>query len=135
VAGVGGSLSCRRATEFDRESVVLLGHLLQVSLPRLEADLQRGLKGLESVPDSTPAPPAIPQVQASLAVECGVQIFSGVKCPVLAVFRDPQEPGPGAGSDPVKRAAVEADDLARTTAQADAFQAGNPAAHLVRLAN
>jgi hypothetical protein len=46
---------------------------------RLEADLRRGLKGLESVPASAPAPPAIPKVQASLAVESGVQIYSGVK--------------------------------------------------------
>ena len=65
----------------------------------------------------------------------GVQAYSGVKVPVLAIFAIPHAMHPQPGDDEAKQKARIAEDLARTGAQVDAFQAGNPQAHLVRLPN
>jgi non-heme chloroperoxidase len=74
-------------------------------------------------------------VQINVAIVKGMQIYKGVRCPVLAIFADPHALSPQVGSDPAKRAAMVAEDVARTSAQADAFQAGNPSAYVVRIAN
>jgi non-heme chloroperoxidase len=108
-------------------------HLLETSLPRFERDLQEYQKQLQAMPDNAPGPPNTPAVQINAAIVRGFQIYKGVQCPVLAIFADPHAPPPQGASDSVKRAAVVAD--AHTSAQADAFQAGNPSARVIRLAN
>jgi pimeloyl-ACP methyl ester carboxylesterase len=110
-------------------------HLLDVSIPRVERDLQEGIKQLQSVPDTAPGPPDTPQMRIIAAIQREVEIYSGVKVPVLAIFADPHDFGPLNGTDPTKRAERVAEDLARTSARADAFQAGNPTARVVRLPN
>jgi len=110
-------------------------HLLNVSLPRLERDIQEGLKEAEKTPDNTPAPPDTPRMRAGIAIRRGTEIYTGVKCPVLAIFAVPHDFGPLGNSDPAARAAMVAKDVALVSEQADAFQAGNPQARVVRIAN
>ena len=118
-----------------RERKVQTRHLLEVTLPRFERDLEEYQKQLQGVPDTAPGPPDTSRVRSNVAILKGIQIYTGVKCPVLAIFADPHALGPQPATDPTQRAAVIADDLARTSEQADAFQAGNPSAHVVRIPN
>jgi len=110
-------------------------HLLEVSLPRFERDIQEYQRQLQPLPDTAPGPPNTLAVQMNVAIIKGMQIYKGVRCPVLAIFADPHTLPPQAPNDPAARAAMLAEDFARTSAQADAFQAGNPSAHVVRIAN
>lgn len=109
-------------------------HLLNVSLPRLERDIQDGLKQDKNAPDPPP-PPDTPRTRASIAIRRGTEIYAGVKCPVLAIFAVPHDFGPPGNGDPAARAEMVAKDIALVSEQADAFQAGNPQAHVVRIAN
>lgn len=109
-------------------------HLLNVSLPRLERDIQDGLKQDQNAPDPPP-PPDTPRTRASIAIRRGTEIYTGVKCPVLAIFAVPHDFGPLGKEDPAARAAMVAKDIALVSEQADAFQAGNPQARVVRIAN
>jgi non-heme chloroperoxidase len=118
-----------------RERKALVKDLLEVSLRRVEKDLQLSQQHLETVPDTTPAPPNTPEVRFGLAVQRGVQKFTGVKCPTLAIFAVPHNLGPQPGLDTAARAAAAADELARTSAQVNAFEAGNPGARVVRMPN
>ena len=110
-------------------------HLLNVSLPRLESDIQEGLKQAKNTPDNTPMPPDTPKTRASIALRRGTEIYTGVKCPVLAIFAVPHDFGPLGKTDPAVRAEMVAKDKAEVSEQADAFQSGNPQAHVVRIAN
>lgn len=111
-----------------------VAHLLEATLPRMEHDLQEFQKQLQAMPDNAPAPPMDAQRQIGTAIQMSVNIYGGVKCPVLAIFADPHNM-PDDGKDPAAHAKRVADDKVRTSAQADAFQAGNPQARVVRLAN
>jgi pimeloyl-ACP methyl ester carboxylesterase len=53
----------------------------------------------------------------------------------LAIFADPHNFGQLYADDPKARQALIMDDFARTSAQADAFQAGIPGSRVVRLPN
>jgi non-heme chloroperoxidase len=117
-----------------RDQKAVTQHLLDVSLPRFQNDLQRAAKSLQSAPDTAPAPPNTPKVLATLAIQSETEIYNGVKCPVLAIYADPHALGTPA-DDQAKRLARQAEDAARVSEQADAFQAGNPQARVVRLAN
>lgn len=109
---------------------VLMQELLQTTLPQLERDLQEQLKTLQVMP----APPMGTQIPpAELAVMGGEQKYTDVHVPVLAFFAVPHDLGPAFQGDPAARAAEEASDMARTGAQADAFEKGIPSAHVVRL--
>lgn len=110
-------------------------HLLTVSLPRLEGDIRDGLEQTKNAPDNAPMPPDTPMARAGIAIRRGTEIFTGVKCPVLAIFADPHDFGPPGNSDPAARAQMVAKDVALVSEQADAFQAGNPQARVVRIAN
>jgi pimeloyl-ACP methyl ester carboxylesterase len=66
------------------------------------------------------------------SVSLGATRFSGVRCPVLAIFAIPHEQGIPAGA---VRDAADAADLKETGAQADAFQAANPQATVIRIAH
>jgi non-heme chloroperoxidase len=112
-----------------------IDHLLKISLPRFEKALEEHQKQLQEMPDDAAGPPDTPQMRINVAILHGFQIYKGVRCPALAIFADPHQLPPNAGSDPAKRAAMVAKDLASTSAQADAFQAGNPSARVVRLPN
>jgi non-heme chloroperoxidase len=110
-------------------------HLLKVSLPRYQKMLEQEEKRLQSVPDNAPGPPDTPQVRINAAILKGFEIFDGVHCPVLAIFAEPHTLPPNAPEDQAKRAAAIAEDKALVSEQADAFQAGNPSATVVRIPN
>jgi non-heme chloroperoxidase len=118
-----------------REQKAAIKHLLEVTLPRIERDLHEGQKSLADLPDSTPAPPDTPALRINVAIMKGAQIYGGVKCPALAIFADPHSFGSRAPADSEKRAAAIAKDQEQTTAQADAFQAGNPTARVLKTAD
>jgi non-heme chloroperoxidase len=115
------------------ERVRLAHHLLETSIPRLERDIQEGLKLSQGTPNT--APPDSPTMQASLAIRKGVQIYSAAKCPVLAIYAVPHSIPESMEKDPARRAQIIADDLETTSAQVDAFQTGNPSARVVRIPN
>lgn len=110
-------------------------HLLSISIPHYQKDLQETLKQFEGVPDTIPGPPITPDLKIGVAIQRGVERFEGVKCPVLAIFADPHSFGPAGPQDPSKLAQMVAEDKARVSEQADAFQAGNPQAHVIRIPN
>lgn len=128
-------LNAYASPEPPREQKVQLEHLLKVSLPRYEKQLEQEEKRLQNVPDSAPGPPDTPQVRINAAILKGFEIYSGVHCPVLAIFADPHTLPPNAPDGPAKRAAAIAEDKARVSEQADAFQAGNPSATVIRIPN
>ena len=118
-----------------REQKVQVEHLLKVSLPRYLKELEQEEKRLRNVPDSAPGPPDTPQLRINTAIWRGFEIYHGVDCPVLAIFADPHALPPNAPDDPAKRAALVAQDEALASEQADAFQAGNPSATVIRIPN
>lgn len=118
-----------------KEQRIEAEHLLNVSLPRLERDIQEGLKETHNTPDNAPGPPDTPRARASIALRRGTEIFTGVQCPVLAIFAVPHDFGPLGNTDPAVRAEMIAKDKALVSEQADAFQAGNPQARVVRIEN
>lgn len=109
--------------------------LLETSLPQFENDLRVFQKQLQGIPDSRPAPPDTPHTRIMAAVTLGERRYGGVGCPLLAIYADPHDMAFMFKANPEGLKAAEAEDQARTTAQADAFQVGNPSAHVVRLAN
>jgi len=110
-------------------------HLVEVSLPRFQKDLEQEGKQLQSAPDNAPGPPNTPQVQINAAILKGFQIYGGVHCPALAIFADPHALPADAPADSTKRATQVAEDQARTSEQAEAFQVGNPSATVIRIPN
>ena len=118
-----------------KERRIQAEHLINVSLPRLERDIEEGLKQAKEAPENGPTPPDTPTARASIALRRGTKIYMGVKCPVLAIFAVPHDFGPLGRTDPAARAEMVAKDRSEVTEQADAFQSGNPQARVVRIAN
>src|SRR5262249_35359239 len=52
-------------------------HLLQVSIPHYQHDLQETLRQLEGVPDTIPGPPITPDLRVGVAIQRGVERFEG----------------------------------------------------------
>jgi len=117
-----------------RQHRAQIEHVLNVTIPRVQRDLQKVDQQLQDVPDDKPMPPMPPFVQYAVAIQRSVQSYTGVKCPTLAIFALPHKI-PAEGMTPEAHAARVAEDLAQTGAQADAFQKGNPSARVVRLPN
>ena len=92
--------------------------------------MQEQLKTLQVMP-APPMPAQIPT--ADRAIMGGEQMYTDVHVPVLAIFAVPHDLGSAFQDDPAARAAAEASDLARTGAQADAFEKGIASARVVRL--
>jgi len=113
----------------------LIKELLETDLPALEKDLRR-LQETATSKASVPADPQSsmpPLVQAVLA---GMQKYTDIRVPVLAIFALPHDFGPTfLKDDPAGRFTAEAKDLANTGAQAKAFEDGIPSARVVRLAH
>ncbi len=113
-------------------------HDLQISMSQLEKDLHEAQKQMASMPAPPPRqgpPPAIP-----MAIIAGEQKYTAVHVPVLAIYAVPHNlgtmlNGPMLKDNPTAQAAMKANDLASTSAQANAFEAGVPSARVVRLPN
>jgi non-heme chloroperoxidase len=106
---------------------------LQASLPQLESDVrdfQNELALLPAQPPRTTAPPPI-----MVAIDAGAQKYTKINVPALAIFADPHNLGQVDADDPAARQKLILADFARTSAQADAFQAGVPGSRVVRIPN
>jgi non-heme chloroperoxidase len=117
------------ASQHDLEQAIQ--DLLQTNLPQFEKDLQQWLKDLRAEPPEPRAGPnAPPQPQqipaAAQAIFDGVQKYTDIRGPILAIYALPH-------TRPGLTEAAEARDLETTGAQAKAFEAGEPSAHVVRL--
>jgi pimeloyl-ACP methyl ester carboxylesterase len=77
-------------------------------------------------------PPGTPPVIA--AIRDGRQKYTRVESPALAIYAVPKDFGPGFAGDAAARAAAEANDTARTEAQAKVFLTAVSSGRVVRLA-
>jgi non-heme chloroperoxidase len=113
----------------------LIKELLETDLPLFEKDL----RDLRKVLEAAPPPPASAQQRAppaaSQAIMAGMQEYTDIKVPVLAIYALPHDLGQQFKDDPTARAAAEARDIETTGAQAKAFETGIPSARVVRLAH
>lgn len=101
--------------------------LLEENLPRLERDLRYW----QEMAQSLPVVPQSPNGPVNTAILLGAQRISQIETPVLAIFADPHV-WPIL-DDPAAQAAMRSEDAAWVDAAADAFEAGVPSAHVVRL--
>ncbi len=67
------------------------------------------------------------------AIIGGIQKYSEIGAPVLAIFANPHLPGPYPYNTPAERAAAVASDTKMVDAQAKSFQAGVPTARVVQI--
>ena len=79
-----------------------------------------------------PYPPAPPPI--SLAINFGEQKYTQIPVSILSIVACPHN-FDDLRDKPEIEAALVAEDSARCTSQADAFEAGVPTAHIVRLRN
>lgn len=108
----------------------LIQKMLGTTLSQFEKDLQEQLKMAQVMPAAM-TPGRMPPVAS--AVMMGEKEYTDIRGPILAIFSVPHDLGPAFQNDPAARAAAEASDMARTGAQADAFEKGMPYARVVRL--
>ncbi|RZU40176.1 hypothetical protein [Edaphobacter modestus] len=87
------------------------------SVSQLEKDLQKTTQQMAAMPSPPPPPPL------SMAVAFGEKKYTEIHVPILAFFACPHNFG----------AAFKDNPTAKTAAVADAFAAGIPSAHVVRL--
>ena len=98
------------------------------SVELLEKDLRDIKKELAMMPPPYPPPP--PPI--GLAIKFGEQKYTQIPVPILAIVACPHN-FDDLKDKPKVEAAIVAEDSVRCTAQADAFEAGIPSAHVVRL--
>jgi non-heme chloroperoxidase len=112
-----------------QEQKQLVQEVLHTGLPQIQKDLQEHLEALETAPADQPAfriPAPI------LAIRAGEQKYTNFHLPILAIYAVPHSGGL-VSKDPAARAAAEAIDLAKTGAQAKAFETAIPSARVIRL--
>jgi len=125
------------STPEDLSSVIR--DLLKTELPNFTQTLvarQRDLPAPSAAPRAA-KPPAPVQAPPRLDEDilAGMQRYTKIPVPILAIFAAPHEPPPSTGTDPAAIAAADAADEAAggVRAQADAFEKGVPSARVVRL--
>jgi non-heme chloroperoxidase len=102
---------------------------LETAVEKFEVVLHQSNEDVKTMP---PLPPRSP-IQAAL--NFGVEEYTRIPVPVLAIFACPHDWSLFFPNDPNRRAERLAADTARCTAQADALQHGVPGAQVVRIAN
>ncbi len=100
---------------------------LEASVSHFDKILHDSNLGVASMP---PLPPRTP-IQAAL--NFGVQKYTSIPVPILAIFACPHNWDRAFQNDPAMKARRLAADTASCSAQADAFAAGVPSAHVVRI--
>lgn len=108
----------------------LIEELLATSLPGFERDLKEMLMNLPSTPSTQPPPAQVPLI--TRAIMAGMQKYTDIPVPVLAIYAVPHATGQPFKDD-AARAAADAKDEATTGAQAKAFETGVPSSRVVRL--
>ena len=107
----------------------MIEELLAATLPGFERDLKEMQKNLTEAPPALPTP-ALPPI--SQAIMAGMQKYTDIRVPTLAIYAVPHATGQPYKDD-AARVAAEARDEANTGAQAKAFESGVPSARVVRL--
>lgn len=110
-------------------------HDMLAATLQFEKDLQqmnRETPNLPAPPTPT-APSHRPPIPA--AIQFGEQKYTKIDTPILAIFAIPHDLGPLFKDYPAAKAAMVEADRERFSAQANAFEAGLPSAHVVRLPN
>ena len=102
---------------------------LEVAIAKFETVLHQSNEDVKTMP---PLPPRSP-IQAAL--NFGVERYTSIPVPVLAIFACPHDWNHFFPNDPERRAARLAADTARCTAQAEAFARGVRTARVVRIPN
>ena len=111
----------------------LIHELLETTLPGFERDLREEQKDLEAIPAAfIAAQPSKPLPAPALAILAGLQKYTSIPVPILAIYALPHD-FVHVGGDPAVRAALAARDTVATDAQAKAFEKGIPSARVVRL--
>ena len=100
---------------------------LETSIAQFEKTLHTANLDIASMPPTPPRPP----IQAAL--NFGVQGFTSVSVPVLAIFACPHNWDRIFANDPAMKAQRLAADRANCTAQADFIATHVPSAHVVRI--
>lgn len=109
----------------------LIEELLTTTLPGFERDLKEMQQNLPQIPAAQPPAPVPAITQAILR---GMQKYTDIRVPVLAIYAVPHATG-RPFKDDAARAAADARDEATTGRQAKAFESGVPSARVVRLAH
>jgi non-heme chloroperoxidase len=117
----------RSGAVYDRQFV----QGLSISITQFEKDLPEEVNRLAPMAGTPSSPP--PPI--SLAMLFGEQKYTEIRVPILAIFAVPHNLDDVLRNNPTDKAAMAAADLAHTSALANAFEAGVPSAHVVRLPN
>lgn len=107
--------------------------LIDVDLPRLEANLRAYERTLAAAQAPATAPRQPSFQAATQAVWKGVRKYTSIPVPVLAIYALPRQFPANEVVDSAARVAAEAADSTYRAAQAGAFQKGVPTARLVLL--
>lgn len=102
---------------------------LEVSVAKFEAVLHQTNEDVKTMP---PLPPRSP-IEAAL--NFGVEKYTAIPVPILAIFACPHDWSHFFPNDPKRRAARLAADTVRCSERAEAFAHGIPTAHVVRIPN
>lgn len=117
-----------------QEKQAEVARLVNVQMPRVTEDLAQLQKQMKTNPPGVFEMKITPQIQIDAAIIRGFRIYDGVRCPALAIFADPHAAPPQIARDAAKAAAWEQHDEEGTTRFVVAFQKGNPAAKVVKIA-
>jgi non-heme chloroperoxidase len=114
------------------------GHSMQEmsdDVSSFNRDLQEAKKRDPSVPQLHFPSSAIPSI--ALAINLGGRKYTKIPVPILAIFACPHnfDFDRALSNNPSLKARIVAEDTFTTSRQAEAFAAGIPSAHVVRLAN
>jgi non-heme chloroperoxidase len=102
---------------------------LEASVSQFDKTLHDSNVDIASMPPIPPRPP----IQAAL--NFGMQKYTQIPVPILAIFACPHNWDRAFRNDPARKAQRIAADIVSCNARADAFAAGVPSAHVVRLPN
>jgi non-heme chloroperoxidase len=113
----------------------LIQSVLDTDLRTFTQSLLAWQRTLQATPPAVGAPPQGARSSVANDVTAGMQRYTSIPVPILAIFAVPHEPPASTGSDPAAIAAADIADDASTgaRAQADAFEKGLPNARVVRL--
>jgi pimeloyl-ACP methyl ester carboxylesterase len=121
------------------EAIAAIDLIRKIELPKLEADVRAAQSALRAYPPAPPTPPRpqgavqSPQMKIISAIVDGVQRFSAVHVPVLAIYAMPEAAPPGA--PPEIAAYVLGADKVTKPGLIERYRQGNPSARVVVIPN
>jgi pimeloyl-ACP methyl ester carboxylesterase len=102
---------------------------LEVAIARFETFLHQNNEDVKTMPPLPPRPPI------GAALNFGMEKYTSIPVPALAIFACPHDWSHFFPNDPERRAARLDADTARCSAQAEAFSRGVPTARIVQIPN